>query len=198
MSSEGPQNTHNTQIIAALIGAGAVIIAAIIGLAAASGRSSGSSGAAPPSTSAPSAGSDTGSTSSIPPTTSSSVTLVWRHSVRFPYETGLDLNDNQPNIVQMVNNPDFVTGSANNDTPGFGFFQKAGTIAKPDPTFSDCMDSFVSQAQAQGQLFNIRVGESACFESQDGTRVAAVTVLSWDKQTWTMYADVTVWQTASP
>jgi hypothetical protein len=126
------------------------------------------------------------------------VTLVWHHSVRFPYETGLDLNDNQPNIIQMGSNPDFTVGSNSNDTPGFTFYRKAGTVAKADPTFRDCMDSFVTQAQDPGGDFNIRVGESACFESQDGTRVAAVTALSWDKQTWAMYADVTVWQTASP
>ena len=88
----------------------------------------------------------------------------------------------------MVNNPDFTTGSANSDTPGFSFVQKAGTLAKPYPTFCDCTDSFVSEAQED--QFNIQVGQSACFESQDGSRVAAVTVLSWDKQNWVMYADV--------
>lgn len=174
-----------------------MIIAAIIGVAAAKGGSSGSSGSVPPGTSTPSASSGTGSVSPTTPTPSSSVTLVWHHSVRFPYETGLDLNDNQPNVVDMVTSPDFSTGSDNNDLPGFGYQRgKAGTVAKADPTISDCMDSFVSQAQTG--LFRIRVGESACFSSQDGTRIAAVTVLSWDKKTWAMYADVTVWQTANP
>lgn len=197
MSSESPKTKQNTQIIAALIGAGAVIIAAIIGLAAAKGGSSGSSGAAPPSTNNLSASSDTGSTPPITPTPSSSVTLVWHHSVRFPYETGLDLNDDQPNIIEMGSSPDFDTGTQADHLPEFQLWRgKAGTVAKPDPTFSDCMNSFVSQAQ-EG-LFSSKVNQSACFESQDGTRVAAVTVLSWDKQTWAMNADVTVWQTASP
>lgn len=197
MSSDDPKASHNTQIVVALIGAGALIIAAIIGVVAAKGGSSGSSSAAPPSTSTPTTSTDTGSASPVTPTPSSSVTLVWHHSVRFPYETGLDLNDDQPNIVQLGSSPDFNTGTGADELPGFQLWRgKAGTVAKPDPTFSDCMNSFVSQAQ-EG-VFNSKVNQSACFESQDGTRVAAVTVLSWDKQTWAMNADVTVWQTASP
>jgi hypothetical protein len=61
------------------------------------------------------------------------VAVVWRHNVRFPSETGLDLRDDQPNIVQMVSIPDFETASA---------------------------------------------------------------VLSWDRQSSSMNADVTVWQAA--
>jgi hypothetical protein len=194
MSSEDPKTTRNVQITAAFIGAGAVIIAAIIGLAASKGGSSGSSGGGPPSASTTVAGSDTGSPSPTASAPSSSVTLVWQHSVRFPYETGLDLNDNQPTVVSVGSNPNFNTGTGTGDLPGFQLWQgKAGTVSNSDPTFSDCMNSFVSQAQED--VFPVRVGQSACFESQDGTRVAAVTVLSWDKSTWAMYADVKVWQT---
>lgn len=192
MSDENPKATRGTQITVALIGAGAVILAAIIGLAASKGGSGGSPGVAA-GTNSPSASSNTGSTSPVTPTPSSSVTLLWHHSVRFPYSTGLDLNDDQPNIVALGNSPDFSTATQANDLPGFQAWRgKSGTVAKPDPNFSECNDSFVSQAQ-EG-LFDSRIGQSACFESQDGTRVAAVTVLSWDKQTWAMNADVTVWQ----
>jgi len=200
MPSEDSKATRNT-----LIGAGATILAALIGLVAAkAGSGDGSQGSsgggsptpstvvtAPASTpaSAQATGGDTAS--SITPAPSGSVALVWHHNVRFPSETGLDLRDNQPVIVSVVNIPDFETAAY---SPGFvpDGARAAGTVAKSNPTFGDCTDSFISQSQTS--TFDVQVGQSACFQSQDGTRVAAVTVLSWDRQTSSMNADVTVWQ----
>jgi hypothetical protein len=121
------------------------------------------------------------------------VAVVWRHNVRFPSETGLDLSDDQPNIVQIVSTPDFET-VPESDFPRFTLDggRAASAVPKPDATFNDCQDSFISQGQTG--IFEIRVGQTACFQSRDGTRVAAVTVLSWDKQSWSLDADVTVWQ----
>jgi len=200
MPSEDSKATRNT-----LIGAGATILAALIGLVAAkAGSGDGSQGSsgggsptpstvvtAPASTpaSAQATGGDTAS--SITPAPSGSVALVWHHNVRFPSETGLDLRDNQPVIVSIVNIPDFETAAY---SPGFvpDGARAAGTVAKSNPTFGDCTDSFISQSQTS--TFDVQVGQSACFQSRDGTRVAAVTVLSWDRQTSSMNADVTVWQ----
>jgi hypothetical protein len=119
------------------------------------------------------------------------VAVVWHHRVRFPSETGLDLRDNKPNIVGITDIPDFETGAY---SPGFLLDggRTAGTVAKSNPTFSDCTDSFISQSQTSS--FDVQVGQSACFQSRDGTRVAAVTVLAWDRQSYSMDADVTVWQ----
>ena len=200
MPSEDSKATRNT-----LIGAGATILAALIGLVAAkAGSGDGSQGSsgggsptpstvvtAPASTpaSAQATGGDTAS--SITPAPSGSVALVWHHNVRFPSETGLDLRDNQPVIVSIVNIPDFETAAY---SPGFvpDGARAAGTVAKSNPTFGDCTDPFISQSQTS--TFDVQVGQSACFQSRDGTRVAAVTVLSWDRQTSSMNADVTVWQ----
>lgn len=205
MSSEDSKSTRNTTITVALIGAGATVLAALIGLIASKGGSQGTSAggsptastsvSAPASTpaSAPATGGDTASPASIAPGPSGSVAVVWRHNVRFPSETGLDLRDNQPNIVQMVSIPDFET--AGTDFPGFipDGSRAAGTVPKANPTFSDCINSFISQSQTS--TFEVQVGQSACFQSRDGTRVAAVTVLFWDRQSSSMNADVTVWRT---
>jgi hypothetical protein len=93
----------------------------------------------------------------------------------------------------MVSIPDFET--AGSDFPGFlpDGSRAAGAVPKANPTFNDCMDSFISQSQTG--IFEVQIGQSACFQSRDGTRVAAVTVRSWDRQTSSMNADVTVWQT---
>lgn len=203
MPSEDSKATRNT-----LIGAGATILAALIGLIAAkAGSGDGSNGssaggsptpstvvtapASTPATAQPTGG-DSVSPSSIAP--AGSATLVWRHNVRFPSETGLDLRDNQPVIVPVVNIPDFETAPDDSGSPGFLLDggKAAGTVAKPNPTLSDCMDSFISQSQTG--IFEVQVGQSACFQSRDGTRVAVVTVSSWDRLTSTMNADVTVWQ----
>ena len=193
-----PKNKHPYRFYW-LTGGLATIIAAIIAVSvthASSGTSSSSSGTSS-SSPGPSSSSPGPSNSSPGPTPSSPVALVWHHNVRFPYETGLDLNDNQPNVQSMVNS-DFNTANFGDNTiPAFSLWRgKAGTVSKPDPTFSDCMNSFVSQAQGDSILS--RVGQSVCFESQDGTRVAAVTVLAWNNNTWAMYADVKVWQTNGP
>jgi len=200
MPSEDSKATRNT-----LIGAGATILAALIGLIAAkAGSGDGSNGSsaggsptpstvvtAPASTPASAQGTGGDTASSTAPAPSGSVALVWHHNVRFPSETGLDLRDNQPVIVSIVNIPDFETAAY---SPGFvpDGAKAAGTVAKSNPTFGDCTDSFISQSQTS--TFDVQVGQSACFQSRDGTRVAAVTVLSWDRQTSSMNADVTVWQ----
>jgi len=203
MPSEDSKATRNT-----LIGAGATILAALIGLIAAkAGSADGSHGssaggsptpstvvtapASTPATAQPAGGDTASSTAPAPP---GSATLVWRHNVRFPSETGLDLRDNQPVIVPVVNIPDFETAPDDSGSPGFLLDggKVAGTVAKPNPTLSDCMDSFISQSQTG--IFEVQIGQSACFQSRDGTRVAVVTVSSWDRLTSTMNADVTVWQ----
>lgn len=200
MPSEDSKATRNT-----LIGAGATILAALIGLVAAKAGSadgppgSSAGGSPTPSTvvttpvSTPASAQATGGDTASPtaPAPSGSVALVWHHNVRFPSETGLDLRDNQPVIVSIVDIPDFETAAY---SPGFvpDGARAAGTVAKSNPTFGDCTDSFISQSQTS--TFDVQVGQSACFQSRDGTRVAAVTVLSWDRQTSTMNADVTVWQ----
>ena len=196
MSSEG-QITRSTQITVALIGAGGLIIAALIGLAV---HQSGSD--KPPSGRPSNAGTATSNTASPSPnptasTPSSSVTLVWHHRVRFPYGTGLHLNNDQPK-VQPAAGADFSTANYGDNTiPAFSLqLGQAGIVSKPSPSFSECMNSFVSEAQGNSIL--TRVGQSVCFESQDGTRIAAVTVLAWDQNTWAMYADVTVWQVTGP
>jgi len=205
MPSEDSKATRNT-----LIGAGATILAALIGLIAAkAGSGDGSNGssadgsptpstvvtapASTPATTQPTGG-DSVSPSSIAPAPPGSATLVWRHNVRFPSETGLDLRDNQPVIVPVVNIPDFETAPDNSGSPGFLLDggKAAGTVSNPNPTLGDCMDSFISQSQTG--IFEVQIGQSACFQSRDGTRVAVVTVSSWDRVTSTMNADVTVWQ----
>ena len=120
MSSEDSKAARNTNT-GAWIGAGATvlaaIIAAVIGVVASRGGSGTSSGGGPPTASSPASfpastpatSGDTASPSSIAPAPSGSAAVVWRHNVRFPSETGLDLSDDQPNIVQVVSIPDFET-----------------------------------------------------------------------------------------
>jgi hypothetical protein len=201
MSSEDSKTTRNTLITVAWIGFGGTVLAALIGLIATRGGSGGSSGGESPTASSPlSVPASTPATNGVPvspssiaPAPSGSVTVVWHHKVRFPSETGLDLNDDQPNIVDISRTPDFGT-VPESDFPRFNLDggRAASVIAKPDPTFNDCQDSFISQGQTG--FFEVRVGQTACFQSGDGTRIAAVTVLSWDKQLWSLDADVTVWQ----
>src|SRR6185437_15384226 len=155
MSSDDSKSTSTTTITVALIGAGATILAAVIGVIAAkggsSGGSNGSSAGGSPTTSTlvstpastPASSLATGGDTASPSTNASappgSVALVWHHKVRFPSETGLDLRDNQPAIVQIVNIPDFETTPYNS-----GFVldggRVAGSVPKSNPTLSDCMD----------------------------------------------------------
>jgi hypothetical protein len=74
MPDEEPKGTRNTQVTVALISAGAVVIAALIGLAASRGGSSGSSGGGGSSPSATPAASN----SSVPGTSTGSLTTPTR------------------------------------------------------------------------------------------------------------------------
>lgn len=198
MSNEHQKSESKTQITVALIGAAALIIAAFIGLAVHQGGSGRSSGGGSASSTTPS-GKTIKRSSSTPmpsPTPSGSVSLVWQHRIRFPYETGLHLSDNQPNVLGMVS-ADFATANYGDiSIPAFSLqVGKAGTVSKPYPTFNECVNSFVSEAQ--GESVSTQVGQSVCFESDDGSRVAAVTVLAWDKNSFAMRAYAKVWRVNS-
>lgn len=125
------------------------------------------------------------------PTGATAPEELWRGAVKFPIGTGLDLADGEARVRPEAEAREFVIAAgslAGNVVPVFYHVGRVGKVEKRAVTWSDCHNALTWQP---GAVYG-RVNDSVCFESQDGSRLAAVSVLRWDRDSWA--TEVRIWQ----